>query len=206
MNRKIILLLSFFIFSNVLSAQTNRQANEDFERGLIQIQLLDYEAAKESFTKAIKNNPNDGNAYYNRGVVLHKLGSKDSACRDWNFASLVCDTEAIGLINLHCDSTYSIVKQMPAFPGGEEAFIHYLQKNIVYPDSAWKARVSGTVFLSFVVKYTGEIVKIKVLQGKGAGLDEEAIRVLSQMPQWSPGMLCGKPVNVLYNCPIRFSR
>ena len=64
--------------------------------------------------------------------------------------------------------------------------------------------VQGTVYVSFVVESDGRINEAKVLRGIGSGCDEEALRVVKSMPNWTPGTQRGKPVRVRYNLPIRF--
>jgi TonB family protein len=103
------------------------------------------------------------------------------------------------------DSVFTVVEEMPKFPGGEKALINYLAKNIKYPDKAKKDKVQGRVFVSFVVEKDGSIGDVKVLRGIGGGCDEESIRVVQNMPNWTPGMQRGKAVRVAYNLPIKFS-
>lgn len=102
------------------------------------------------------------------------------------------------------ETVFTVVEQIPEFPGGSKALFKYLGENIKYPAAAARANVQGKVFLSFVVTTDGEIKDIKVLKGIGFGADEESIRVVSAMPRWTPGKQDGKPVNVRYNLPIAF--
>lgn len=93
---------------------------------------------------------------------------------------------------------------MPEFEGGEQALFQYLADNTKYPEMAREAGVSGKVYLSFVVNTDGSITDIKVLKGIGYGCDEEAKRVVRNMPLWNPGMNNGRPVRVAYNLPFGF--
>ncbi|MBD2699886.1 M56 family metallopeptidase [Spirosoma sp. BT702] len=99
---------------------------------------------------------------------------------------------------------FTVVEQQPAFPGGMAKLGEYLGANLKYPAAAEKANVEGKVYLNFVVTKTGEITDVQLLKGIGFGADEEAIRVLSQMPNWIPGRQNGKAVNTRYNIPIWF--
>lgn len=99
---------------------------------------------------------------------------------------------------------YTVVEQMPEFPGGEDALIKYLSKNLNYPDSALRAGVQGKVYISFTVKKDGSITNASVLRGIGAGCDEEALRVIRNMPEWIPGRQRGREVDVLFTIPIVF--
>lgn len=93
----------------------------------------------------------------------------------------------------------------PRFPGGNEALMRYLSKNLCYNSTAIEFGISGRVFISFVVQADGSIAEVKVLKGLGYGLDEEAVRVVKAMPRWLPGTQNGRPVAVVYNLPIQFS-
>lgn len=99
---------------------------------------------------------------------------------------------------------FTIVEDMPAFPGGEAEMYKYLGKNLKYPSMAKDANIQGIVYVTFVVKEDGKISDVRVLRGIGAGCDEAAVAVVEKMPSWSPGKQRGKPVRVQYNLPIRF--
>ena len=99
---------------------------------------------------------------------------------------------------------FTIVEEMPSFPGGEAELHKYLAENIVYPQQATENGIQGTVYVSFVVDSKGNITDAKVLRGIGGGCDEEALRVVKAMPGWHPGKQNGKLVRVLFNMPIYF--
>ncbi len=100
---------------------------------------------------------------------------------------------------------FLIVEDPPSFPGGEEEMFKYLGKNIKYPPMAKDAGIQGIVYVTFVVMENGDIDQVKVLRGIGGGCDEEAIRVVKNMPSWKPGKQRGKSVRVQFNLPIRFT-
>ena len=102
------------------------------------------------------------------------------------------------------NTPFTIVEQMPEFPGGSEAMNKFLSDNLHYPSQAEKDSVSGTVYLRFVVETSGRVSNIKVLRGIGGGCDEEAVRVVKLMPDWIPGRQNGKKVDVQFTLPIRF--
>ena len=102
------------------------------------------------------------------------------------------------------DSIYQIVDEMPQYPGGEKAMMEYVAKNVKYPQEAKDKEIQGRVFVSFVVEKDGSVSTVKVLRGIGGGCDEEAVRVVSSMPKWKPGIKDGKPVRVSYMMPLNF--
>ncbi len=98
------------------------------------------------------------------------------------------------------------IKKMPAYPGGEAALGAFLANNIQYPAMAKENNVQGSVLASFVVDSTGRVFNITVLRDIGGGCGREAVRVLGEMPNWSPGELAnGQKVSVKYTLPIRFA-
>ncbi len=103
------------------------------------------------------------------------------------------------------EQIFTIVEEMPSFPGGEGELFKYLGKNIKYPQMATDAGISGVVYVTFVVDKEGKIRDVKVLRGIGGGCDEEAVRVVKSMPTWKAGKQRGKAVTVQYNLPIRFT-
>jgi TonB family protein len=100
---------------------------------------------------------------------------------------------------------FTVVEEMPEYPGGNKAMYSFMGQNIKYPEKARQNKVEGTVYVSFVVLKDGSVSSVSVLRGIGSGCDEEAMRVVKSMPNWKPGKQDGKPVNVQYNLPIKFT-
>lgn len=101
--------------------------------------------------------------------------------------------------------TYTGTEQNPAPVGGMQGLSAYLGQSLRYPADAQRSRLQGKVFVSFIVNTDGFIQDVKVLKGVGRGLDEEAVRVVKNMPRWKPGMQRGEPVRVRFNLPIAFT-
>lgn len=101
-------------------------------------------------------------------------------------------------------TVYHAADEMPAFPGGAEAFQKFLRKELKYPDDALRRGISGRVFIRFIVTDEGRIRDAEIVKGLGSGLDEEALRLVRIMPWWTPGRVNGQPVWVSYTMPIVF--
>jgi len=99
---------------------------------------------------------------------------------------------------------FTWVEKMPEFAGGQAAMLRYLRDHLRYPRQALSAGMDGRVFLSFVVGADGRISDVQVLKGLGYGLDEEAQRVVRQMPAWTPGYQSQHAVAVRFTLPINF--
>lgn len=102
------------------------------------------------------------------------------------------------------EAPYTVVEQMPEFPGGESALMKYLSTSIKYPRIATENGVQGKVFVQFVVDKNGSISNVKVVRGVDSALDAEALRVVKSMPKWIPGKQNGETVRVSYTIPINF--
>ena len=99
---------------------------------------------------------------------------------------------------------FEYVEQMPEFPGGEDAMMAYISKNIKYPKAAVDNSVEGRVIVNFVVNEDGQITDVKTARGIGSGCDSEAERVVRSMPSWKSGKQNGKAVKVSYSLPVTF--
>jgi protein TonB len=102
------------------------------------------------------------------------------------------------------EEVFTIVENMPEFPGGQAKLFEYLGKSIKYPPAAKANGISGKVYVNFEVGKDGKITNVKILRGVHDLLDEEAMRVVKAMPAWKPGKQRGKAVKVSYNLPINF--
>jgi TonB family protein len=98
-----------------------------------------------------------------------------------------------------------VIDRDPEYKGGYEAMLLFLKKNVIYPDSAIKKKIEGTVFVQFVVSKTGKLSHIKILRGIGGGCDEEAIRVVKLMPNWIPARGEDEAIPSMFQIPIKFS-
>lgn len=96
------------------------------------------------------------------------------------------------------------IDKMPEFPGGQEAMSKFIIDNVKYPETAKKSGTEGKVFVTFTVAKTGKLEKIRISQKGNELLDNEAIRVMSAMPNWTPGEDKGAPVDVEMTLPIAF--
>ncbi len=99
----------------------------------------------------------------------------------------------------------ALVEVMPAFPGGEKAMFAYLGRETKYPQEALDQGIMGKVFVQFTVEQDGRVDSVFVKRGAHPALDAEAVRVVSSMPNWSPGRQRGKAVRTRYTLPISFT-
>lgn len=105
------------------------------------------------------------------------------------------------------DSVYTLVDKMPAFPGGDAALSRYVSANVKYPQSALDEGRSGTVYICFTVNTDGTISDAVVLRGASGcpECDKEALRVIQNLPHFSPALKDGAAVKAKFWLPIKFS-
>ena len=99
---------------------------------------------------------------------------------------------------------YTIVDEMPQFPGGDSAMVAYIIHNVHYPQAEKEQGVQGKVFVGFVVEKDGSISNVGIKKGIGEECDAEAVRVVENMPNWKPGKHGGEFVRVSFMLPINF--
>ena len=102
------------------------------------------------------------------------------------------------------EQVFTAVEQMPQFPGGDAALMKFISSNINYPQEAYQNGIQGRIIVQLVVKSDGSVGDVKVIRSVDASLDREAIRVCKSLPNFTPGRMNGKAVNVWYTLPITF--
>ena len=104
------------------------------------------------------------------------------------------------------DTPFLVAEEMPLFQGKDlNTFRTWVQSQIRYPAEALKRGIEGRVVLSFIVERDGSVSTIELLQSPDRILSEEARRVVSSSPKWTPGRQKGHLVRVRYMLPVDFS-
>ena len=102
------------------------------------------------------------------------------------------------------EKPFDVVEQMPEFPGGMPELMKFLQENVKYPEEAMKNGIQGRVLIQFIVEKDGSISEAKVIKKVNELLDAEALRVIGEMPKWTPGKQKGQEVRVKFVLPVTF--
>ncbi|MDL2243192.1 energy transducer TonB, partial [Bacteroidales bacterium OttesenSCG-928-K03] len=103
-------------------------------------------------------------------------------------------------------TVHFIVDVQPKFPGGEAERLKYLRENVKYPQESKDNNSSGTVYVQFVIEKDGSVSNVKLMRGVDEYIDKEAIRVISEMPKWTPGTdKKGNPLRVQFAMQIKFT-
>ena len=101
---------------------------------------------------------------------------------------------------------FQVVEDMPEFPGGDLALRKFIAENVRYPQDAKDNNEQGTVYVKFIVDKTGKVTEPTIVRGTDSNaLDDEAIRVVSTIPDFTPGRQRGQNVAVSLVMPIMFA-
>ena len=101
---------------------------------------------------------------------------------------------------------YDLVDEMPSFPGGPAGLMKWLSSHVQYPAIAIDICIQGTVIVSFIVEPDGSVSNAKLVRSVDPCIDQEALRLVGQMPKWNPGKRAGIPVRVRCCLPIKFKQ
>lgn len=98
------------------------------------------------------------------------------------------------------------VQQMPQFPGGEDAMFKFLGDNLRYPKKCKKQGISGIVYVNFIIDQKGNVRNAEVKRGVKdcEEMNEEALRVVKEMPAWEIGYQNNEPASVRFTVPVKF--
>ncbi len=99
---------------------------------------------------------------------------------------------------------YESAEHMPTYPGGVSALMEFIKSNMQYPEDALAERAEGIVQVSFVVEKDGSTTEFEVIDEHHPSLEAEAVRILQQMPKWTPATQDGVKVRVEYTVPVKF--
>lgn len=99
---------------------------------------------------------------------------------------------------------YSVVEEMPEYPGGMKAFVNYLKRKLVYPPQAKKENLEGVVAVQFVVEKDGRITSPTIVRSLRADMDSAALTAIRNMPNWIPAREHGMRVRCKYSLPVQF--
>lgn len=103
------------------------------------------------------------------------------------------------------DKVYNVVEVMPTYPGGEQALLACIVKNLKYPKSARRNEVQGIVVVRFVVLEDGKVGDIVIQRSLDPECDNAAKKAIKKLKRFTPGRQQGKPVKVWFNCPVKFA-
>ncbi|MEA2042622.1 MAG: energy transducer TonB [Bacteroidota bacterium] len=141
--------------------------------------------------------------------VINIVDDSEDFESDFDFDASMDENEEIEIVNIEENEeedtqVFVVVEKMPEFKGGQLALRKYIAENMEYPVVAQENDIQGTVYIRFVVKKNGKVGEVQLQRGVDPLLDDEAIRVIKTLPDFTPGRQGGKPVNVWFSVPVKF--
>ena len=104
----------------------------------------------------------------------------------------------------NASDVFTMVEEMPQFPGGVEALKTYVYSTLKYPTIALENGIQGQITVKFIIDKTGSVKNVRLYRGVDPSLDKEGLRIIESMPKWTPGKQNGETVDVAYEMPINF--
>lgn len=116
-------------------------------------------------------------------------------------------SEDKNLINaeIYSATSINIGQRNPEFQGGEETWLSFLANTVRFPNGASEFPSVGIVYIDFMISDIGQVSSSKVVKSINKALDDEALRVITEMPRWNPGLRYGIPVGMMMNMPLSFN-
>lgn len=222
--RSLIIVLSAFVilfFIGLMSKSPKpiklTTTTDDFVKWtetVIDIPIVDIpESQVQQATAGGSSNNQSYEITTDKKVVQHVVSNPTTAFSSSNLTGKIIGngfnplSSLPGKINATATSgttSITVVELMPMFNNGNGELSSYLENNMVYPDRARAAQVTGKVVVSFLVDVNGKVSDVLVEQGIGFGCDEEAVRVIENMPPWKPAIQNGAAKAVRMRLPIEF--
>lgn len=94
--------------------------------------------------------------------------------------------------------------EMPHFPGGDDSLKSYIKHHLKWPGLHWNEQ--GTVYVKFKIDCKGNISDAKILKGFDSLAEQEALRLVREMPKWVTELCDKQPESVWWNLPIKFKQ
>ena len=196
---KLTYFLAFIVFLSILSCGTKRDKSTETEKST---SIKEEDTASDETMRQSWIDDSEMDVLSNTWVAEDDTGELSSTWTEDAYEEEL-KTPA-GLANSWVDESgetvYAKAEIPPEFVGGKEALFNYIKETIKYPDDV----ETGNIYVAFIVGSDGSIRDPRVFKGVKESMDREAFRIISNMPNWDPGLIDGKPVASVYGLPIIF--
>ena len=143
-------------------------------------------------------------ADYNHPITIRAERMENRSLNITTFLQHPDETYTVIMYRKNSTRIYSVVEEMPEYPGGMKAFVNYLKRKLVYPPQAKKENLEGVVAVQFVVEKDGRITSPTVVRSLRADMDSAALTAIRNMPNWIPAREHGMRVRCKYSVPVQF--
>lgn len=143
-------------------------------------------------------------ADYNHPITIRAEGMENRSLNITTFLQHPDEPYTVIMYRKNSTRIYSVVEEMPEYPGGMKAFVNYLKRKLVYPPQAKKENLEGVVAVQFVVEKDGRITSPTIVRSLRADMDSAALTAIRNMPNWIPAREHGMRVRCKYSVPVQF--
>lgn len=143
-------------------------------------------------------------ADYNHPITIRAESMENRSLNITTFLQHPDEPYTVIMYRKNSTRIYSVVEEMPEYPGGMKAFVNYLKRKLVYPPQAKKENLEGVVAVQFVVEKDGRITSPTVVRSLRADMDSAALTAIRNMPNWIPAREHGMRVRCKYSVPVQF--
>lgn len=143
-------------------------------------------------------------ADYNHPITIRAKRMENRSLNITTFLQHPDEPYTVIMYRKNSTRIYSVVEEMPEYPGGMKAFVNYLKRKLVYPPQAKKENLEGVVAVQFVVEKDGRITSPTIVRSLRADMDSAALTAIRNMPNWIPAREHGMRVRCKYSVPVQF--
>lgn len=143
-------------------------------------------------------------ADYNHPITIRAERMENRSLNITTFLQHPDEPYTVIMFRKNSTRIYSVVEEMPEYPGGMKAFVNYLKRKLVYPPQAKKENLEGVVAVQFVVEKDGRITSPTIVRSLRADMDSAALTAIRNMPNWIPAREHGMRVRCKYSVPVQF--
>jgi hypothetical protein len=168
------------------SDTTKQEESSDAETSMSQSWIDDSEMDVLSSTWVAEDDKGELSSTWTEDAYAEELNAPSGLANSW--------------VDESGETVYAKAELPPEFVGGKEALFNYIKETIQYPDDV----ESGNIYVAFIVGSDGSVRDARVFKGVKESMDKEALRIITNMPNWDPGLIDGKAVASVYGLPIIF--
>jgi len=191
------------VLDEIITPQGYHQIDNPPGDASARLEELRLENPKDQYYYLSRNDPNSSKWIFSQTELKIEYVSNSEPI-DADSKSVVLGVVVKKIQGDYRDEKFMIAENQPVPKGGLQSFYEYISNNLLYPIEAKNAGVQGKVYIEFVVDEDGKLTEVKALKGIGSGCDAEAIRVMKEAPNWTPGTVGGKNAKVKMILPISY--
>ncbi len=87
------------------------------------------------------------------------------------------------------------------FPGGQDSLIKFIKHKLSNANIKSDTTIQR-IFVNIEIDSTGKVVNPVILRGINNVIDKKVLLIMTQLPDWEPAYLFGKPINQHWTIPV----